>query len=31
MKLQLRETSNFFLRNIHAIDLVATSDSGQFY
>ena len=31
MKLQLRETGNFFLRNINAIDLVATDDSGQFY
>ena len=31
MKLQLRETGNFFLKNINVIDLVATGDSGQFY
>ena len=31
MKLQLRETSNFFVRNVHAIDFVATSDSRPFY
>ena len=30
MNLQLRGTGNFFLKNIRAVDLVATSDSGQF-
>ena len=30
MKLQLRETCNFLLRNIYAIDLVATGESRPF-
>ena len=30
MRLQLRETCNFFLRNIYAIDLVATGESRPF-